>query len=123
MAREKLGPMDAKIGRHLRRLRLEAGFTEDQVAQELDVTQQMVDRQEHGRSRLSVGQLLRLATFYGRTLAELMAELALDHSALREAKEPDLPHYETDLVTHTMAPAAILLESRFSSISRNCAIT
>lgn len=96
MARDKLGPIDAQIGRYLRRLRLEADFTEERVAQELGVKQQLVNRQEHGRSRLSVGQLLRLAALYGRTLAQLMVELALDAPARHGVSEPEAAPYEVD---------------------------
>jgi len=94
MAREPLGPMDASIGRHLHKLRLEAGISEQRVAQELGVRQQLVSRQERGRSRLSVGQLLRLAALYGRTLAQLTVELALDDPAPQEAREPEPASYE-----------------------------
>ncbi|RYE34094.1 MAG: XRE family transcriptional regulator [Hyphomicrobiales bacterium] len=98
MAREKLGPRDAQIGIYLRELRIGAGFSEKRVAQELDIKQQLVSRQEHGLSRLSVGQLLRLATLYGKSLAQLIVELALDSSAPRWANEPAAPPYEVDPV-------------------------
>ncbi len=93
MPKEGPGPLDVMIGAHLRYLRLKAGLSAGQVALALDVSQQLVDKQERGGSRVSVAQLRRLAAFYGRTLAQLMTEMALDRPASQWVGEPEAAPY------------------------------
>lgn len=78
MARESRGELDIIIGAYLRRLREDAGMSGEQVASALNVSQQLISGQENGRKRLSIAQLLKLAALYGRTLAQLIAEMKLD---------------------------------------------
>jgi len=73
------GKLDIVIGAHLRRLRASARLSEAQVAAILNVSQQLISDQENGRKRVSIAQLLRLAALYGRSLAQLIAEMELDH--------------------------------------------
>jgi transcriptional regulator with XRE-family HTH domain len=78
VARESRGELDIIIGAYLRRLREDAGMSGEQVASALNVSQQLISGQENGRKRLSIAQLLKLAALYGRTLAQLVAEMKLD---------------------------------------------
>lgn len=71
------------IGRRLRRLRLDAGMTQAQVAEELGYTniesgRKSVSSYERGRHRMRLETLERFANAFGVTLEALVKNLPYD---------------------------------------------
>lgn len=60
----------------LRQLRLDAGLTQVQVAERLDVPQSFVSKYESGERRLDVIELRHVAEAIGTTLQDLVVSLA-----------------------------------------------
>lgn len=54
-------PVDILVGMNLRRLRCEAGMTMVQLAAEIGVSYQQLQKYEHGRNRLSASMLWECA--------------------------------------------------------------
>lgn len=106
MARGSRGELDILVGAHLRRLRENAGMSGEQVASALDVSQQLVSEQESGRKRLSIAQLLKLAALYGKTLAQLIAEMELDCRAPTHFADGAQAAYRADTTERGSAKAA-----------------
>lgn len=52
------------IGRNLKSLRLQADFTQHEVAEALDVTYQQVQKYEKGRNRITAEKIYRLKLLY-----------------------------------------------------------
>lgn len=96
MAKRGPGKLDIVIGAHLRRLRASARLSEAQVAAILSVSQQLISDQENGRKRVSIAQLLRLAALYGRSLAQLIAEMELDHPRPAHFSEAEQMAYRAE---------------------------
>ena len=61
-----------KIGRFLRRLRSERGLTQEQAAEELNVSNRSVSRWENGTNLPDLGLLMQLAGYYGLEVGELL---------------------------------------------------
>ncbi|CAM5741892.1 helix-turn-helix transcriptional regulator [Mycolicibacterium aubagnense] len=59
----------------VRELRREAGLTQVEVAERLDVPQSFVSKYESGERRLDVIELKHVAEALGKTLADLVARL------------------------------------------------
>jgi len=53
--------IDKKIGRKILELRLALGLSREDVAENLEVTQQQIAKYESGKNRLSVSRLLEIA--------------------------------------------------------------
>lgn len=62
------------IGSRLRDLRLEAGFTQTEVAKELGITQVMVMQIERGTKQLSLLNADKLAKMYGCTKDDMLGK-------------------------------------------------
>lgn len=56
------------IPQNLRRLRLDRGMTQEQAAEQLDITRQILSSYESGRTRPDVEMLVRLCQVYGADL-------------------------------------------------------
>ncbi len=56
------------INQNLRRLRLDSGITQEQVAERIGVTRQALSSYESGRTRPDIDMLVRLSGVYGRDL-------------------------------------------------------
>ncbi|MGB0720313.1 MAG: helix-turn-helix domain-containing protein [Bdellovibrionales bacterium] len=54
-----------RIGRNLRDIRRNGGYTQQQIAQLLGTSFQQVQKYENGKNRLPIDKLLRLKHFYG----------------------------------------------------------
>lgn len=63
---------DARLGAALREARLEAGYTQEEVARVLKVTPATIARYELGIRRLSVGALLQIAAALDIPLSQLV---------------------------------------------------
>jgi transcriptional regulator with XRE-family HTH domain len=58
-----MGGIDAEIGRRIRALRLTRGLTMEQVAAQLGISQQQIQKYETGSNRVSASRLFALAQF------------------------------------------------------------
>lgn len=72
----KLDPVDVQLGARVRKLRIMAGISQDQVAQKIGLTFQQIQKYERGTNRISVATLLRLCDALGVSAAVVIAELA-----------------------------------------------
>jgi transcriptional regulator with XRE-family HTH domain len=84
----KTGPhhdLTARVAYNLRRLRIRAGWTQDQAAQQLGGTTRAQDmsRYENAHIRPSDLKLLRLAKVYGVDVSELFADVPAEDAGER----------------------------------------
>lgn len=59
------GLIDCCIGRNMRRLRLDAGYSQQKIATLFDITYQQMQKYEKGKSRIPARMLVKLQDFYG----------------------------------------------------------
>ena len=64
--------MEEMIGRKIRSLREQAGLTQEDVAEAMDVSRQAVSKWEQGLSEPSTANLLALARLYGISVDALL---------------------------------------------------
>lgn len=84
--------MMRSMGRSLTRLRVERGTSARQVAGQMGVTSSTVANWEHGATQPTLGQLMRLADYYGVSLAEAMGRCDVRVVAtVREVIGPKCP--------------------------------
>jgi len=70
--------MELSIGKNIRRLRGDAGLTQEELAQALSISPQSVSKWERGEGYPDITALPGLARFFGVTLDELMGMDELD---------------------------------------------
>ena len=63
----------------LRKLRLEKGLTQENVALELGITQKAYSDIENGKRDVTVGELKVLSRLYGRSVEEIMSGKKYDY--------------------------------------------
>ncbi|MFZ1681630.1 MAG: helix-turn-helix transcriptional regulator, partial [Rhizobiaceae bacterium] len=66
-------PIEARIAARLRSLRLEAGWSLDELAARCGVSRSTLSRIENGQTSPAAGQLGRVCAAFGITLSRLMA--------------------------------------------------
>lgn len=74
------------VSSNLRRLRLERGMTQEQVAQQLGVTRQALSSYESGRTRPDIDTLARLCGIYGTDLDEIVSGEGRTQKAVRRVE-------------------------------------
>lgn len=62
------------IGVRIAAIRRDRGFTQEQVAEALDVAPQTIRRIERGQTNAPVGRLVQLASFLGASLTDLVTD-------------------------------------------------
>ena len=62
------------IGKRLKDARIESGYTQEQVAEQLDVSRQTISSWENGRTFPDVGSVVSLSDIYDVSLDEKMLE-------------------------------------------------
>ena len=62
------------IGRNIRQARVDAGMTQAVLSERLDVTQQMIQKYEHGHVAISLDRLRQIAKALGSETSTLLAE-------------------------------------------------
>jgi transcriptional regulator with XRE-family HTH domain len=83
----KLDPIDVRLGSVLRELRLSRGLAQAQLARELDLSFQQVQKYEKGTNRITVSTLLRLCQALGVSAASIVDDLT-ESPAEPAVKEP-----------------------------------
>lgn len=100
---------DIQLGRELRRYRMKCMLTQDQVAQELGVTFQQVQKYERGANRISATKLVIVCEMFGITPNEILgfeeprlSEIELEMIAqLRKIKNQSLLKSCLDIIRAT----------------------
>ncbi|MBQ9153907.1 MAG: helix-turn-helix transcriptional regulator, partial [Solobacterium sp.] len=76
-----------KIGRYLQELRKEKGYTQEQLAEHLNVARRTVSRWETGSNMPDLDLLIELSDFYGVGLRELLDGERKEKEMNREMEE------------------------------------
>lgn len=66
----------AEIGRRLKKARLDAGFTQKEVADRLGITYQAISNYERGTNRVDTDTLTQICAIYGIAITDLLTDLA-----------------------------------------------
>jgi transcriptional regulator with XRE-family HTH domain len=105
---EAVDPLYAELGRRVREQRLRAGFSQQQLANRVDLGRTSITNIERGGQRISIDQLYRLAAALGSEPADLLPDPASAElparltQVLRE--DPDLVGWATAVLAHTDVP-------------------
>lgn len=67
------------INKEIKRLRVEGGFTQEEIGMKLGVSRVQYNNLERGRSQISVGQLEVLSRVYGKDLLILFVDKRIDN--------------------------------------------
>ena len=66
--------MDNFIGSNIKNARIKAGFTQEKLAEKIDVSLSVISRLETGRTMVSVAKLMRIAQVLNVSVAEFFTE-------------------------------------------------
>lgn len=108
MGTKRAGPIDAIVGRRIRTRRLLLGLTQTQLAQQLGVSFQQVQKYENGANRVGAGRLVQIAQILGVPIDTLLEGL---NAPTRKTVQADDP---LELLS---TGAAVRLVQAFSQIS------
>jgi transcriptional regulator with XRE-family HTH domain len=86
---ELYDPICVQMGKTLRRLRCEAGWSQEQLGRQLGVTFQQVQKYESGRNQLGVVMLHRLTRIFHLDYAEFFAGVNDGQAAARSLNAAD----------------------------------
>lgn len=67
--------VDKRIGKNIRRYRIEKNLSQTELAERLDLTFQQVQKYEKGTNRVSAGRLQLIAGFLGCTIHDLLGTI------------------------------------------------
>jgi transcriptional regulator with XRE-family HTH domain len=99
--------MDARLAARLAGLRMERGWSLDQLAARSGISRATLSRLEHGETSPTAALLGRLCTAYGRTMSRLIAEVEAEPALLvREAAQPVWTDPETGFRRRSVSPPA-----------------
>ena len=97
---------DENYGQQIKKLRIDLGMTQNQVAEALNVTPGYICNVENGRTAMSLKILIYYSKLMGITLDELVGNLendykenALDHALIAEIRKLDNSQKEKLLKT------------------------
>jgi transcriptional regulator with XRE-family HTH domain len=108
MGTKRAGPVDAIVGRRIRTRRLLLAMTQTQLAQQLGVSFQQVQKYENGTNRVGAGRLVQIAQILGIPIDALLQGL---NAPTRKTLQADDP---LELLS---TGAAVRLAQAFSQIS------
>ena len=108
MGTKRAGPVDAIVGRRVRTRRLLLGITQTQLAQQLGVSFQQVQKYENGANRVGAGRLVQIAQVLGVPIDTLLEGLNAPTRKTVQAEDP------LELLS---TGAAVRLAQAFSQIS------
>ena len=108
MGTKRAGPVDAIVGRRIRTRRLLLGVTQTQLAQQLGVSFQQVQKYENGANRVGAGRLVQIAQTLGLPIDTLLQGLNTPSRKTPQADDPFV------LLSNG---AAVRLAQAFSQIS------
>jgi transcriptional regulator with XRE-family HTH domain len=88
MGIKRAGPVDAIVGRRMRTRRLLLGMTQTQLARQLGVSFQQVQKYENGTNRVGAGRLVQITQVLGLPLDALLQGLNTEPSKTTQANDP-----------------------------------
>jgi transcriptional regulator with XRE-family HTH domain len=88
MGTKRAGPIDAIVGRRIRTRRLLLGVTQTQLAQQLGVSFQQVQKYENGMNRVGAGRLVQTAQILGIPIDTLLQGLNAPTRKIVQADDP-----------------------------------
>jgi transcriptional regulator with XRE-family HTH domain len=88
MGIKRAGPVDAIVGRRMRTRRLLLGMTQTQLARQLGVSFQQVQKYENGTNRVGAGRLVQITQVLGLALDALLQGLNTEPSKTTQANDP-----------------------------------
>ncbi len=71
MSKRRAGPTDAIVGRNIRIQRLARDMSQTDLAREIGITFQQVQKYEKGANRVGSGRLMRIAEIFGLPITTL----------------------------------------------------
>lgn len=95
---------DARIGKRIRAARLARGFSQEKLAEPLNLTFQQVQKYENGINRVSGSRLVVIASMLGVSVGHLVGE---------DAHEPET----NDVLSALSSPGGHELAVRFNRLS------
>ena len=114
---------DSALATVLRRKRAEAGLSQSEAGRRVGVTFQQLQKYEKGTNRVFFSRFVELASVYGTTPEQIMAEVREVLDA--KASKPEVPdsRQTTELIrlahaapSHTLRPVLDLLRSVVKSV-------
>jgi transcriptional regulator with XRE-family HTH domain len=78
MGSDRTKRIDQHVGERIRHRRTELGFTQEQLAQALDVSYQQIQKYETGANRISAGRLFEISYKLGVEVGYFFVDLMLD---------------------------------------------
>jgi len=88
MGTKRAGPVDAIVGRRVRTRRLLLGMTQTQLARQLGVSFQQVQKYENGTNRVGAGRLVQITEVLGMPLDGLLQGLNTEPRKTKQADDP-----------------------------------
>jgi transcriptional regulator with XRE-family HTH domain len=89
MPPKKTQSIDAYVAGRLRGMRLQLGISQAQLARQLGVTFQQVQKYEAGINRVGAGRLFQLAALYGISIQEFFPKTAVTSEGRRTSEKLD----------------------------------
>ena len=98
-------PSATHLGDALRELRRRRGATLAEVAQETGISRSFLSLVENGRSDITIGRLLRLVSFYGAHIADLLPQAEPhDPIVVRRAEQREVESPAEGIRVFVLAP-------------------
>lgn len=94
-----------ELGKRIAKLRQDAGFSQEKLAEMLDVSRQAVTKWESGKSNPDTENLLRLAEIFGCSIDELCGKTA-----------PEKPKGKIRPVSHILAALSVIIVAAYCVI-------
>jgi transcriptional regulator with XRE-family HTH domain len=89
MSPKTANSIDAFVAGRLRSYRKQLGLSQAEVAKQLGVTFQQIQKYEAGLNRIGAGRLFQLATLYGMPVQEMFPKNAGTAEGLKRAEKMD----------------------------------
>ena len=101
MIHSNLDPASARLRRHLREMRLQAGLTQAALGERLNRTQQWVYKYETGERRLDVIEFIQIARAIGFDPGKFINSFMLEPAEIDAARSCNIPRPESASKTRT----------------------
>ena len=101
MSRSNFDPVAARLRRHLREMRLQAGLTQAALGERLNHTQQWVYKYEAGERRLDVIEFIQIARAIGFDPGEFINTFIDEPADLDAARSCKIPRPASSPKTRT----------------------
>jgi transcriptional regulator with XRE-family HTH domain len=100
-----MAPSATNLGDALRELRRRRGATLAEVAQATEISRSFLSLVENGRSDITIGRLLRLVSFYGAQIADLLPQAeSHDPIVVRQAEQREVESPAEGIRIFLLAP-------------------